>query len=95
MPLLPGNMGTDVLSAKPLVVLVPTNHSGLKGDTKTFGVSNELLHLQQEKRLPLHLDIHCINFSKLTCMEQQLDSLVSEHSVGLVDQNRQTKVLCW
>ena len=28
MPLLPGNMGTDVLSTKPLVVLVPTNHSG-------------------------------------------------------------------
>ena len=69
MPPLPGNMGTDVLSAKPLVVLVPTNHSGLKGAAKTFGVSNELLHLQQEKRVPLHLEICCSNFSKLTCMD--------------------------
>jgi hypothetical protein len=25
----PGNMGTDVLSAKPLVVLVPTNTVGI------------------------------------------------------------------
>ena len=69
MPLLPGNLGTDVLSAKPLVVLVPTNHSGLIGDTKTFGISNELLHLQQEKRVPLHLEICCSNFSELTCMD--------------------------
>ena len=59
-------MGTDVLSAKPLVVLVPTNHSGWKGDTKTFGVSNELLHLQQEKRVALHFEIRCSIFLKLT-----------------------------
>ena len=43
-------------------------HSGWKGDTKTFEVSNELLHLQQKKRVPLHLEICCSNFSKLTCM---------------------------
>ena len=87
MPLLPGNMGTDVLSAKPLVVLVPTNHSGWKGDTKTFGVSNELLHLQQEKRVPLHLEIRCSNFSKLTCMDLRrgIVSCFSFHSCSHSD----------
>ena len=69
MPLLSGNMGTDVLSAKPLVVLVPTNHSGWKSDTKSFGFSNELLHRQQEKRVLLQLEIRCSNSSKLASMD--------------------------
>ena len=83
MPLLPGNMGTDVLSAKPLVVLVPTKHSGLKGDTKMFGISNESLHLQQEKRLPLHLEIRCSNFSNLTCIDIQHLKALWASTIGI------------